>query len=248
MASSTMRTPEGSRAIPFLVLTLLLVLLFGFAGCGDERGGEVDAVIARSETPTPTPTETVVDFPTRTPTPTVIRTPGSNETPDLVTAGARLFFQETFDGNGRTCGTCHPPAGNFTLTPELIATLPDDDPLFVAEFNPALAELENPDLMRSRALILENVDGFDQPPVFRGVPHIFNQTFTAPFGWSGSTLSLRDFATAAVIQHFPRSLNRAVLSRQLGTDAAGRGGVLYEPRVQLLAGRVVQRRHPAERG
>ena len=31
---------------------------------------------------------------------------------------------------------------------------------------------------------------------------------TAPFGWSGETVDLREFATRAVLQHFPRSLAR----------------------------------------
>ena len=26
----------------------------------------------------------------------------------LISQGAELFFEETFRGNGRTCGTCHP--------------------------------------------------------------------------------------------------------------------------------------------
>ncbi|MBI3767868.1 MAG: hypothetical protein HY271_05145 [Deltaproteobacteria bacterium] len=106
--------------------------------------------------------------------------PTAGATAGLIAQGARIFFQETFGGNGRTCGTCHPAEADFTLTPEFIAALPADDPLFVAELNPDLAGLENPDLMRSRALILENIDGFDQPPVFRGVPHIFDLAFTAP--------------------------------------------------------------------
>ena len=28
--------------------------------------------------------------------------------PALVEEGRRLFFEETFGGNGRTCGSCHP--------------------------------------------------------------------------------------------------------------------------------------------
>ncbi len=57
---------------------------------------------------------------------------------------------------------------------DFIATLPANDPLFVAEFNPALAQLERPKLMRSFGLILENLDGLDNPAkkfVMRGVPH-----------------------------------------------------------------------------
>src|SRR5450755_4273861 len=35
--------------------------------------------------------------------------------PLTVCAGARVFFDETFGGNGRTCGTCHPAQNNYTL-------------------------------------------------------------------------------------------------------------------------------------
>jgi hypothetical protein len=41
----------------------------------------------------------------------------------LIEEGRRLFLEETFDGNGRTCGTCHPPTNNFTIDPEFIRTL-----------------------------------------------------------------------------------------------------------------------------
>ncbi len=169
-------------------------LMFGVltAGCGGSSGPD-------DPEPTLTPT----------PTPTVSATPTIGPTASLVTVGARLFFQETFDGNGRTCGTCHPPETGFTLTPEFIASLPPDDPLFVAERVPELAGLENPELMRGpRALILENVDGFDRPPVFRGVPHIFDLAFAPPFGWGGTVFLLDDFVDAAVRQHFPRTLSR----------------------------------------
>ena len=90
----------------------------------------------------------------------------------LIAQGEKIFFTETFEGNGRTCGTCHPAENNFTIDPAFIATLPPDDPLFVAEFKPELAALENPRLLRKFGLILENVDGFHRPGVMRGVPHI----------------------------------------------------------------------------
>ncbi|OFZ22860.1 MAG: hypothetical protein A2X94_17550 [Bdellovibrionales bacterium GWB1_55_8] len=89
----------------------------------------------------------------------------------LVGLGRFLFNKETFQGNGRTCATCHPAKNNFTIDPQYIATLPHNDPLFVAETKPALAKLENPALLRKLALICENLDGFDKPCVFRGVPH-----------------------------------------------------------------------------
>lgn len=140
----------------------------------------------------------------------------------LIAKGRDLFFNETFNGNGRTCGTCHPSTNNFTIDPPFIATLPDDDPLFVAEFIPALAEnFENPRLMREFGLIIENLDGFgDLANVFtqRGVPHTLAlpTSIDSPAGprtgWSGDGSpgdgSLRSFAVGAVIQHFPLTTNR----------------------------------------
>jgi cytochrome c peroxidase len=158
-------------------------------------------------------------------------------TPDLVSLvgrGERLFFAETFNGNGRTCGTCHPAENNFTIDPKFIATLPKAHPLFVAEFNPALKDLEKPTLMRRFGLILENVDGLEDPTrkfVMRGVPHTIGLSqslrratnlpadsgFPPGFptqmtGWSGDGAprdgSLRNFAVGAVAQHFTKTLHR----------------------------------------
>jgi hypothetical protein len=70
-------------------------------------------------------------------------------------------------GNGRRCAICHPATNNITIVPQFIATLPPNDPLFVAEINPDLQDLENPVLMRYLGLMCENLDGFDQPCVFR---------------------------------------------------------------------------------
>lgn len=60
-----------------------------------------------------------------------------------------------------------------------------------------------------RALILENVDGFDNPPVFRRSPHLINLAYTAPYGFSGDIPDLRAFTTTAVVQHLPRTLARS---------------------------------------
>jgi len=148
--------------------------------------------------------------------------PPADRLSQLIAKGRDLFFNETFAGNGRTCGTCHPAENNFTIDPAFIATLPKDNPLFVAEFNPDLKEnFENPALMREFGLILENLDGFDDLKnkfVMRGVPHTLGlrtsvQSPGGPrTGWSGDGApgdgSLRSFATGAVIQHFTKTLNR----------------------------------------
>src|SRR6266699_2110163 len=128
---------------------------------------------------------------------------------NIIERGRDIFFNETFNGNGRTCGTCHRAEDNFTIDPAFIATLPKDDPLFVAEFIPALKEnFENPALMREFGLILENLDGFADLKnkfVMRGVPHTLGlrtsvQSPGGPrTGWSGDGApgdgSLRSFAT-----------------------------------------------------
>lgn len=141
---------------------------------------------------------------------------------DLIAKGEAIFFKETFRGNGRTCGTCHREENNFTIDAAFIATLPANDPLFVAEFNPALKKnFENPRLMREFGLILENLDGFDDLEkqfVMRGVPHVLalrtsvNSPQGPRTGWSGDGApgdgSLRSFAVGAVIQHFTKTLGR----------------------------------------
>ena len=152
---------------------------------------------------------------------------------ELIEKGRRLFFEETFNGNGRTCGTCHPAENHFTLSPAFIARLPKDNPLFVAEFTPALAKnFENPRLMREFGLIQENLDGFDDLEntfVMRGIPHTLSlrTSVVSPkgprTGWSGDGApgdgSLRSFAMGAVIQHFTKSLNRvAGVDFRLPTD------------------------------
>ena len=140
----------------------------------------------------------------------------------LIEKGRDIFFNETFGGNGRTCGTCHRQEENFTITPAFIATLPNDDPLFVAETQPALRQnFENPRLMREFGMILENLDGFDDLAnrfTMRGVPHVLGlrTSIESPqgprTGWSGDGApadgSLRSFAVGAVIQHFTKRLDR----------------------------------------
>jgi mono/diheme cytochrome c family protein len=162
----------------------------------------------------------------------------NQETTDqLVGRGAQLFFNETFGGNGRTCGTCHRAEDNLTIDTAFIATLPQNDPLFVAENNPALKDLEDHALLRNRALIRENVDGFEDPThkfVERSVNHTFSLGLTNDIspggfggfpvlppdhrlGWSGDGApgrgTLHEFAFGAIIQHFTKDL-----ARRPGTD------------------------------
>ena len=49
-----------------------------------------------------------------------------------ICAGADIFFRETFNGNGRTCGTCHPAQNNFTIDAAFISTPYSGRPCFNA--------------------------------------------------------------------------------------------------------------------
>ncbi|WP_437938960.1 hypothetical protein [Sorangium sp. So ce341] len=147
-----------------------------------------------------------------------------------VCAGAGVFFEETFDGNGRTCGTCHPVANSTTIDVRFVTDLNasnPNDPLFVSLQRPELAELETSDLLED-ASILENVDGFIDPAhrfVSRGVNHVLSLSTsiradagdgsTNPpaerTGWGGDGSSdgtLRGFLRDAVAQHFTKRLDR----------------------------------------
>jgi mono/diheme cytochrome c family protein len=142
--------------------------------------------------------------------------------PTLVERGREIFFNETFGGNGRTCSTCHRAEDNFGLSPAFIATLPPNDPLFVAETQPALANgFEHPHQLRANGLITENQDGFEDLEHkfnLRGVPHTLAlrtsvASSTGPHtGWGGDGApgdhTLRSFAVGAIIQHFPKTTNR----------------------------------------
>lgn len=153
---------------------------------------------------------------------------------ERIVEGRRLFFEETFAGNGRTCGTCHPATNNLTIDPAFVATLPATDPLFVGDTIPELGHrFENDRLIRGVGLILENLDGFaDLENVFvmRGVPHTLGLRLSVASargprtGWSGDGApgdgSIRSFATGAVIQHFTKTVNRVPgIDFRLPTDA-----------------------------
>jgi cytochrome c peroxidase len=142
--------------------------------------------------------------------------------------GADLFFRDSFGGNGRTCATCHRVDNNLTIDPVFIANLPPTDPLFIAENDSDLKDLEKPPQMHRFGLILENVDGFLPDPrthfVLRSVPHTLSlATSVTPgvgeptppvdrTGWSGDGApgqgALRDFMTGAIRQHYTLSLDR----------------------------------------
>lgn len=150
--------------------------------------------------------------------------PGARADGDLVEQGRRLFFTETFDGNGRTCGSCHPADNNYTIDPAYIARLPATDPLLTAD------HLDRPKLLRKLGLVVVHADGFDRPGVLRSVPHLLgiarslaredgslilpgaDRDLVHATGWSGDGApgpgSLRSFALGAVREHLSRTAAR----------------------------------------
>src|SRR6478736_3386459 len=150
--------------------------------------------------------------------------------PDIC-AGGDIFLRETFAGNGRTCGSCHPIANNTTVDVPFLTALHASNPndqLFVFERDPNLAQLETRDLLNAAA-VLENVDGFQDPThkfVSRSVNHMLSLrtstlrdsgdgTGSPPIertGWGGDGApgdgSLRSFLTGAIKQHFTKNLAR----------------------------------------
>lgn len=198
---SSPRSPGAWRTI---TLATMLVSVLSSTGLGASPAGR--AGVHRSS---PALAEEVMDLMARRLERSTVSIDEVLTHGELVAMGRDLFFNETFAGNGRTCASCHREDDDFGLQPATIASLPAMDLLFVAEFDPALSELEHPPLMRSaRGLILENIDGFDQPPVFRNSPHLLNLDLTAPYGLSGEFPDLLSFTVGAVMQHFPRTLDR----------------------------------------
>jgi len=148
-----------------------------------------------------------------------------------ICAGADIFFRETFNGNGRTCGSCHPVANNMTVDRTFINDLHvtnPQDPLFIFERDANLSQLESAQLFNGG--VLENVDGFEAPTtkfVHRSVPHVLSMaTSLAPdntdgstnppkerTGWGGDgapgTGTLREFLAGAIKQHYPKTLQRS---------------------------------------
>ena len=88
--------------------------------------------------------------------------------------GFKLFTEETFEGNGRSCGTCHIPGRQYNINPEDIKRARGKDRKLIFATN--VPGLENPTLVKKLALF--NVEGGDalnpeigevgHHPVFRG--------------------------------------------------------------------------------
>ena len=110
----------------------------------------------------------------------------------LIDEGFEIFNNETFDGNGRTCGTCHIPSESYNIFPATVKKLSraEKDNLFAR----SVPGLENVALVKSHALFnisggaaplcpASNPECFDRDghsgPVFRSTMGIFAQALTS---------------------------------------------------------------------
>lgn len=151
----------------------------------------------------------------------------------LIDEGFRVFTEETFEGNGRTCGTCHVPETQYTIGPEDIRTMSGEALDLVLASN--VPGLENPTLVEKLAIFNtgpgvateEFPEGpFRSPSQIGGIPAT-TLDFTGTrqmLGWDGTGApsggahhgnvdgnadgTLRAFANGAIAQHATRSLAR----------------------------------------
>lgn len=77
----------------------------------------------------------------------------------LIDDGFRIFTQETWNGNGRTCGTCHRPEESYNIFPSTIKMLSKKEQALV--FGTNVPGLENINLVKSNALF--NIEGGPAP-------------------------------------------------------------------------------------
>lgn len=122
-------------------------------------------------------------------------TPGEEASPigALERRGETLFTEETFDGNGRVCSTCHEPGQFGTITPEFVQAqfaLDPEGPLFrsidsddgrgssytrLLEHATIRVPLPTPfDEVVGRAIRRCDAPDEDTVVVFRGNPSVFN--------------------------------------------------------------------------
>ena len=161
---------------------------------------------------------------------------------DIRAQGETIFKQELFEGNSRVCFSCHKTGtvaepifnsdksgGLSSAFIQLLHAQNPDDPLFIAENDPVLAQLENPCLMvlgdggnagMNRGLILENINGFGAAPFFRESTHLVNVKFTAPYGHNDQVPNLRLFCRGATKQHLPRFIGPRNFDPTLGPISA----------------------------
>ncbi len=101
----------------------------------------------------------------------------------LVNQGFSVFTKTTFNGNGRTCSTCHLPQSDFTISPADIPTLSAHQQALLFGKN-IKGGLENPTLVQKLAVFNIN-DGFGDDPQEVGDSNTPNGPFRASMSIAG---------------------------------------------------------------
>jgi cytochrome c peroxidase len=159
--------------------------------------------------------------------------------------GEDLFFHATFDGNGRTCSTCHDPRNEFTMSPELVQQRFSTDPA-----HPLFRAIDSDDgngndyttlltraLFRVNVPLHRNVSVVGEPfrrgiTVRRGVPSIANVDLSAPYLQDGRVGTLQEQAAGAIRDHMqPR---RTPAAKDLDSLALFERDVFYPLRLRSL--------------
>ncbi|MBI2893989.1 MAG: hypothetical protein HYY06_10590 [Deltaproteobacteria bacterium] len=165
--------------------------------------------------------------------------------------GEALFRNETFEGNGRTCATCHVPEEELTLAPVSAEARFERDPA-----EPLFRPVDSDDgaggsyeiltgwgLTTVNLTLPPNVEIEGDPDtrvlrVFRSVPPLVNLAETAPLQWDGRIETLEEQVWSALRDHF--QMQRGPTADEIAEIVAFEvGSVLEAPAV--LEG-------PAERG
>jgi cytochrome c peroxidase len=147
--------------------------------------------------------------------------PSAGGAPSDTLTGEQLF-REPFPGtNGRACATCHVPEDNFTLTPDHVARVFEEnpnDPLFAAidaddpTAEPLTFDHLEKGLVRVWLTLPNNMDLIDDGVtvitpsdrrifVWRSVPSIEDSALTAPYQLDGHVATLEEQAQGAITGH-----------------------------------------------
>lgn len=150
---------------------------------------------------------------------------------NLIAEGFDIFNNETFDGNGRSCGTCHIGEKNYNITPADIAQLsPAKRALVFATNSP---ELENPTLVEKLALFNINEEhepgNIDEPEG----PFRASMTISLPFTTANDFCSVPAGPLVALTQCVQQAANEPVNdgTRRVGLGWSGDGGAGLDPAI-----------------
>jgi cytochrome c peroxidase len=169
-----------------------------------------------------------------------------------IAEGEVLFTTAFADTNGRSCASCHVPGDNFTLTPEHVAQVWEEnpnDPLFAAiDADDPNAEVLTFDhlkkgLVRVWLTLPKTMDVIDDDGkvitpddrkiwVWRSVPSIADVALTAPYQLDGREASLVTQAQGAATSH---SASGEISTSDLEKIAAFQESVFSSNRARSVA-------------